>query len=151
MLNSITKLTFQVHIPNPVFPFPSLKVFFFFQSAAPAVVCALVNLIGTVAWDRKTPDTTIMLSIIANNALPKLYAISAMWTLNSRKRIRHAHSGSSNGRISTSEPHHTNDIELSAAWVSSDGSAVINVPKKTKKTQRAEPVFSLKRCTCVQQ
>jgi hypothetical protein len=87
-----------------------------------------------------------MLSIIANNALPKLYAISAMWTLNSRRRIRHAHSGSSNGRISTSEPHHTNEIELSAAsgWVSSDGSAVINVPKKTKKTQRAEPVFSPK-------
>jgi hypothetical protein len=84
-----------------------------------------------------------MLSIIANNALPKLYAISAMWTLNSRKRIRHAHSGSSNGRISTSEPHHTNDIELSAAWASSDGSGVINVPKK-KKTQRAEPVFSPK-------
>ncbi|KAJ7122109.1 hypothetical protein C8R44DRAFT_852889 [Mycena epipterygia] len=71
ILNALTKLTFQ--------------------SAAPAVVCALINLVGTVAWNGTTPNAYVMLALIANNALPKLYAISAMWTLNSRKEVRQAH------------------------------------------------------------
>ncbi|KAJ6508119.1 hypothetical protein DFH09DRAFT_1199421, partial [Mycena vulgaris] len=115
MLYSITKLTFQ--------------------SAAPAAICALVSLVGTVSWNRKTPDTDIMLAIIANNVLPKLYAISAMWTLNSRRSIRQAHSGTGQsstertdstgrtGSTATSGRRHTNPIILSSPWVSSDGSA----------------------------
>ncbi|KAJ7211855.1 hypothetical protein C8J57DRAFT_1604747 [Mycena rebaudengoi] len=46
MLHSIKKLTFQ--------------------SAAPAVVCALISLVGTVAWNRATPNTYIMLAIIVS-------------------------------------------------------------------------------------
>ncbi|KAF8143259.1 hypothetical protein K438DRAFT_1994071 [Mycena galopus ATCC 62051] len=101
MLNSITKLTFQ--------------------SAAPAVVCALITLVGTVAWNRTTPNAYVMLAIIANNVLPKLYAISAMWTLNCRRSIRQAHSDT--GRSSTtaqSRPRDTTAIELSSLWLSSD-------------------------------
>ncbi|KAJ6508113.1 hypothetical protein DFH09DRAFT_1000104 [Mycena vulgaris] len=125
MLYSITKLTFQ--------------------SAAPAVVCALVSLVGTVGWNRITPDAYVMLAIIANNVLPKLYAISAMWTLNSRRSIRQAHSGtgqSSTGRTTstaTSGRRPTNDIVLSSPWVSSDGSAVIHVQTGSRHTDGIEP------------
>ncbi|KAJ7899437.1 hypothetical protein B0H13DRAFT_2337078 [Mycena leptocephala] len=115
VLNSITKLTFQ--------------------SAAPAAVCALISLVGTVAWDRKTPNAYVMLAIIANNALPKLYAISAMWTLNSRRRIRQAHS--STGRDSTapvSEPQHPNDIELGSLWVSTERSAPTHIQTEAEAT-----------------
>ncbi|KAJ6501754.1 hypothetical protein DFH09DRAFT_1441576 [Mycena vulgaris] len=125
MLNSITKLTFQ--------------------SAAPAAVCALISLVGMVAWNRTTPDAYMMLAIIANNMLPKLYAISAMWTLNSRRSIRQAHS--STGRKSsaaTGGRRHTIDIELSSHWLSSEGSVVIHVQTEVKTTQYTEPVFSPK-------
>ncbi|KAJ6509661.1 hypothetical protein DFH09DRAFT_1436226 [Mycena vulgaris] len=123
MLNSITKLTFQVHISYYISPtFPSLT-----------------GLPGT------TPDAYMMLAIIANNMLPKLYAISAMWTLNSRRSIRQAHS--STGRKSsaaTGGRRHTIDIELSSHWLSSEGSVVIHVQTEVKTTQYTEPVFSPK-------
>ncbi|KAJ7658096.1 hypothetical protein B0H17DRAFT_350461 [Mycena rosella] len=108
MLNSLTKLTFQ--------------------SAAPAAVCALITLVGTVAWDRTTPNAYIMLAIISNNMLPKLYAISAMWTINSRRSIRQAHSGT--GQTSTtarSGPRDATAIELSSPWLSSDCSIASHV------------------------
>ncbi|KAJ7664269.1 hypothetical protein B0H17DRAFT_1256435, partial [Mycena rosella] len=103
MLNSITKLTFQ--------------------SAAPAAVCALITLVVTVAWDRTTPNAYVMLSLITNNMLPKLYAISAMWTINSRRSIRQAHSSTGqDSTTATSNTRHTTQtaIELSAPWLSSD-------------------------------
>ncbi|KAF8152876.1 hypothetical protein K438DRAFT_2079017, partial [Mycena galopus ATCC 62051] len=101
MLNSITKLTFQ--------------------SAAPAVVCALITLVGTVAWNRTTPDAYVMLAIIANNVLPKLYAISAMWTLNCRRSIRQAHSDTGGSSTTAqSRPRDTTAIELSSPWLSND-------------------------------
>ncbi|KAJ7070565.1 hypothetical protein C8F01DRAFT_383679 [Mycena amicta] len=77
MLNAILKLTFQ--------------------SAAPAAICALVNLIGSQAGSHsQTANAYSMIAIIANDALPKLYAISAMWTLNSRKDILLARSAGQN-------------------------------------------------------
>ncbi|KAJ7907577.1 hypothetical protein B0H13DRAFT_2273667 [Mycena leptocephala] len=130
-LNSITKLTFQ--------------------SAAPAAVCALISLVDTVAWDQKTMNAYVILGMIANNVLPKLYAISAMWTLNSRRRIRQTHS--STGRTSNapvSEPQHPNDIELSSPWVSSERSTPIHVQTEVhvqmevETTRYIEPVFSPK-------
>ncbi|KAJ7820541.1 hypothetical protein B0H13DRAFT_2451573 [Mycena leptocephala] len=125
MLDSITKLTFQ--------------------SAAPAAVCALISLVGTVAWDRKTPNAYAMLAIIANNVLPKLYAISAMWTLNSRRRIRQAHSSTGrNSTVPVTEPRHPNDIELSSPWVSSERSAPIHVQTEVETTRYTEQVFSPK-------
>jgi hypothetical protein len=147
-LNSITKLTFQVHISNPLPRFPTSRSS---QSAAPAAVCALISLVDTVAWDQKTINAYVILGMIANNVLPKLYAISAMWTLNSRRRIRQTHS--STGRTSTapvSEPQHPNAIELSSPWVSSERSTPIHVQTEVhvqmevETTRYIEPVFSPK-------
>ncbi|KAJ7211838.1 hypothetical protein C8J57DRAFT_1604707 [Mycena rebaudengoi] len=130
MLHSIKKLTFQ--------------------SAAPAVVCALVSLVGTLAWNRATPNTYIMLAIIASNVLPKLYAISAMWTLNSRRSIREAYSSTGRrGSVVTmsfsSGRRRTNDIELSSPWVANSQGAVVNVQLEVHSTtDNREPVFSSK-------
>ncbi|KAJ7443130.1 hypothetical protein FB451DRAFT_1568741 [Mycena latifolia] len=129
MLHSITKLTFQ--------------------SAAPAAVCALISLIGTVAWNRQTPNAYVMLAIIANNVLPKLYTISAMWTLNSRRSIRQAHSSTDQkGSAATSGRRQTNDLELSEFWVTSDPSSnpssVIRVQTGMETTQHTEPALSSK-------
>ncbi|KAJ7274800.1 hypothetical protein C8J57DRAFT_1505551 [Mycena rebaudengoi] len=58
-----------------------------FQSMAPPTGCALVNLVCfLVAHD--TINVWMALVIATSTVLPKLYAISAMWTLNSRKDIR---------------------------------------------------------------
>ncbi|KAJ6562613.1 hypothetical protein B0H19DRAFT_1145147 [Mycena capillaripes] len=67
-----------------------------FQSAAPGAVCALANLVGSQAGVNGTLAWT-MVAIMTNNWLPKLYALSAMWTLNSRKDIRVARSGAQTG------------------------------------------------------
>ncbi|KAJ7108225.1 hypothetical protein C8R44DRAFT_857756 [Mycena epipterygia] len=112
ILNAITRLTFQ--------------------SAAPAAVCALINLIGTVAWDGTEPNAYIMLSLIANNMLPKLYAISAMWTLNYRKEIRRAHSIGPQSSTPVSGRPPMNDmeldgIELGSLSVSSNRSVPIQI------------------------
>ncbi|KAJ7239821.1 hypothetical protein C8J57DRAFT_1478303 [Mycena rebaudengoi] len=126
MLHSIKKLTFQ--------------------SAAPAVVCALISLVSTISWDRATPNAYILLAIIASNVLPKLYAISAMWTLNSRMSIRQAHSstgrrGSGATLSFASRPRRTNDIELSPPWVASSQSVVVNVQQEVETKDYTEPAF----------
>ncbi|KAF7366337.1 hypothetical protein MSAN_00890100 [Mycena sanguinolenta] len=84
MLNAILKLTFQ--------------------SAAPAAICAMVNLICNVMSNRGPTTATpwTLIAITANELLPKLYAISALWTLNSRRTIRVAASRS-NGQNTSSE------------------------------------------------
>lgn len=72
------------------FGFASLT--YIIQSAAPAAVCALVNF-GAAMVLNLTGDQVrveLMLSEISNMILPKLYAISAMWILNSRDDIRAA-------------------------------------------------------------
>ncbi|KAF8199294.1 hypothetical protein K438DRAFT_1717576 [Mycena galopus ATCC 62051] len=56
------------------------------QSAAPAATCAFLNLIATQV-STSTLDGWTMISIIMNSWLPKLYAFSALWTLNTRKDI----------------------------------------------------------------
>ncbi|KAJ7936929.1 hypothetical protein B0H13DRAFT_1946207 [Mycena leptocephala] len=65
------------------------------QSAAPGAFCALVDFVATIAATRSPPTTTglsipFWISVIANVMLPKLYAMAAMWTLNSRDKIRSA-------------------------------------------------------------
>ncbi|KAF7349116.1 hypothetical protein MVEN_01433800 [Mycena venus] len=95
-----------------------------FQSAVPAVLCALISLVGTLAWNRTTPNAYVLLAVIANNVLPKLYAISAMWTLNSRRNIRQAHSSAGReANAATNRSRYTNGIELTSPWMSSDFSA----------------------------
>ncbi|KAJ6557916.1 hypothetical protein B0H19DRAFT_1376470 [Mycena capillaripes] len=69
-----------------------------FQTAAPAALCAMFNLIFSQAY---TGDQAII-STAFNMALPKLYAISMMWTLNARRTIRATH-GSRNGMTTSNE------------------------------------------------
>ncbi|KAJ6587454.1 hypothetical protein DFH09DRAFT_1307683 [Mycena vulgaris] len=58
-----------------------------FQTAAPAAICAMFNLI----FSQVNPGNGII-STAFNMALPKLYAFSMMWTLNARRNIRVMHS-----------------------------------------------------------
>ncbi|KAJ7702761.1 hypothetical protein B0H17DRAFT_1042948 [Mycena rosella] len=59
-----------------------------FQTAAPAALCAMFNLI----FSQVNPGGSGITSTAFNMALPKLYAISMMWTLNGRRTIRASHS-----------------------------------------------------------
>ncbi|KAK7443498.1 hypothetical protein VKT23_015671 [Stygiomarasmius scandens] len=59
-----------------------------FQTATPAAICALLNLIFSQIYNGNEK----IISTAFNTLMPKLYAISMMWTLNSRRRIRDAHS-----------------------------------------------------------
>ncbi|KAF7329874.1 hypothetical protein MKEN_00251100 [Mycena kentingensis (nom. inval.)] len=67
-----------------------------FQTAAPAAICAMLNLIFSQIYVG-TEDIT---STAFNMMLPKIYALSVMWTLNARRTIRASHS--SRGGISSS-------------------------------------------------
>ncbi|KAJ7790172.1 hypothetical protein B0H14DRAFT_3501923 [Mycena olivaceomarginata] len=125
MLSSLTKLTFQ--------------------SAAPAVLCALISLISTLAWSHTNPDIYSMLALIADNLLPKLYAISALWTLNFRRKIRRAHSSTGrNGSGTTSGRRLTNVIELTWPWVSGDPSTEAHVQTEVEMTRITERTSSPK-------
>ncbi|KAJ7319029.1 hypothetical protein DFH08DRAFT_891349 [Mycena albidolilacea] len=90
------------------------------QSAAPAVVCALIAFVASVAFHLTTPGTNAygLLTVVANNVLPKAYAISAMWTLNSRKSIRRAYSVGPQSSSATSRHRTPDDLELSLLWIS---------------------------------
>ncbi|KAJ7088814.1 hypothetical protein B0H15DRAFT_800776 [Mycena belliarum] len=55
-----------------------------FQTAAPATICAMFNLI----FSQVNPGGSGLTSTAFNLTLPKLYAISMMWTLNARRTIR---------------------------------------------------------------
>ncbi|KAF7336266.1 hypothetical protein MVEN_02174800 [Mycena venus] len=78
------------------------------QSAAPAAICAFLGLIASQIPTR-TGDLSFwtMLAIMTNSWLPKLYAFSALWTLNSRKGI--ARSGA---RMTSSEWHRYTENHL---------------------------------------
>jgi len=60
-----------------------------FQTAAPATLCAMLNLIFSQVY---TGDDGVVATAF-NMAMPKLYAISMMWTLNGRARTRLSLSG----------------------------------------------------------
>jgi len=55
-----------------------------FQTAAPAAICAMFNLIFSQIYEGDDK----LISSAFNQALPKLYAFSMMWTLNARREIR---------------------------------------------------------------
>ncbi|KAH8804257.1 hypothetical protein DL96DRAFT_1698951 [Flagelloscypha sp. PMI_526] len=59
-------------------------------SAAPAAICAMINL----ALSQSFKGTTNLMSTAFNQALPKLYAISMMYMLNSRQSLRSGYGGS---------------------------------------------------------
>ncbi|KAJ6564182.1 hypothetical protein B0H19DRAFT_942653 [Mycena capillaripes] len=58
-----------------------------FQTAAPATLCAMLNLIFASAF----VGDKALFSIVFNMPLPKLYAASMMYTLNARHQIRTTH------------------------------------------------------------
>ncbi|KAJ7222842.1 hypothetical protein B0H12DRAFT_1078195 [Mycena haematopus] len=63
------------------------------QSAAPGAACAFINFVAAIQMNRPATDmmsTIMMLTQSTNMLQPKLYAISAMWTLNLRVEIRAA-------------------------------------------------------------
>ncbi|KAJ7160218.1 hypothetical protein C8R46DRAFT_364969 [Mycena filopes] len=71
------------------------------QSAAPALICAGINFVSVLilsSYDHRSSSAALMLACISNMVLPKLYAISAMWVLNSREELRTA---SQNGSMIT--------------------------------------------------
>lgn len=80
-----------------------------FQTAAPAALCAMFNLIVTQVH----LEHDNLISVAFNQALPKLYAFSMMWTLNARRSIRADNSyGNSIGQ-SDPETRRRGDVELS--------------------------------------
>ncbi|KAF7372823.1 hypothetical protein MSAN_00488300 [Mycena sanguinolenta] len=90
-----------------------------FETAAPAAIIAMFNLIFT-QMHRTSQPLLGYVEIGFNEVLPKLYAISMMYTLNERRAIRSRVSGSRNGS-STNEPslggrvqqrHISGDVEL---------------------------------------
>ncbi|KAJ7289645.1 hypothetical protein C8J57DRAFT_1628702 [Mycena rebaudengoi] len=84
-----------------------------FQSAAPAALVALVNLVCSQAGVVSASNGWMMGAIIANTVLPKVYAISAMWTLNSRKCILLQHlSGERNSSTDRLSGRRPTEIEL---------------------------------------
>ncbi|KAJ7276653.1 hypothetical protein C8J57DRAFT_194116 [Mycena rebaudengoi] len=59
-----------------------------FQSAMPVTLCALTNFVCQALYAHNTfTDATLLWLILTIMMLPKLYVISAMWTLNSRKEM----------------------------------------------------------------
>ncbi|KAJ7135442.1 hypothetical protein C8R43DRAFT_894181 [Mycena crocata] len=85
-----------------------------FQTAAPAAICAMFNLIFSQLYN----GNDSLVSTAFNLALPKLYAVSMMWTLNARRAIRASHSRngvSSSNEISAGRARRTrarDDVEL---------------------------------------
>ncbi|KAJ3759709.1 hypothetical protein EV360DRAFT_69277 [Lentinula raphanica] len=63
-----------------------------FQTATPAAICALLNLVFSQIYNGNENIT----STAFNMMLPKLYAVSMMWTLNARRTIGAAY-GTSRG------------------------------------------------------
>ncbi|KAJ7122315.1 hypothetical protein C8R44DRAFT_876612 [Mycena epipterygia] len=59
-----------------------------FQTAAPATICALINFVMNQTFPEEFPGARGAAAAAANEALPKLYAFSMMWTLNGRTDIR---------------------------------------------------------------
>ncbi|KAJ7127647.1 hypothetical protein C8R44DRAFT_616132, partial [Mycena epipterygia] len=121
-----------------------------FQSAAPAALCALLNLIGSLLSEiigKTTGGTSAstMLAIMSNFALPKLYALSAMWTLNSRKKIRSARFNGQSTSSMEVKGGCTNNVELGAFSLSGNRNVVpIQVKTQVQTTQHADDMFSPK-------
>ncbi|KAJ6454368.1 hypothetical protein C8R45DRAFT_1189519 [Mycena sanguinolenta] len=94
-----------------------------FQTAAPAALCAMFNLIFSQI---SVVDGVQFISTGFNMPLPKLYAISMMWTLNARRTISANHSSehgmthTSNelsGARSRAQRRNNGDLELGAIQV----------------------------------
>ncbi|KAJ7802140.1 hypothetical protein B0H14DRAFT_3488759 [Mycena olivaceomarginata] len=100
----------------------------------PAGRCPDINNDGKVSVDA---NGFTMIAI-----MPKLYALSAMWTLNSRKDIRlvRSHGQNTSSTEATSGRCHTNNVELRA--LSTSGHRVlIQVRTQVQTIQQTDDVF----------
>ncbi|KAH8824115.1 hypothetical protein DL96DRAFT_1818800 [Flagelloscypha sp. PMI_526] len=70
------------------------------SSAAPAAICAMINLVLSQVY----VGTDNLMSTAFNQALPKLYAVSMMYVLNSRRDLRMSN-GRSGGITSSTSNH----------------------------------------------
>ncbi|KAJ7701739.1 hypothetical protein B0H17DRAFT_1044494 [Mycena rosella] len=108
---------FAAHLSSNVLPqtvgLISALVRLTFQTAAPAAICAMFNLIFSQLYT----GSENLISTAFNMALPKLYAVSMMWTLNARRTIRAAHSSrngvSSSNELSGNRTRARDEVELS--------------------------------------
>ncbi|KAJ7127699.1 hypothetical protein C8R44DRAFT_873511 [Mycena epipterygia] len=128
MLNAIVKLTFR--------------------SAAPAALCACLNLIGSQADPKAasgSPNAWTLLTITSNFVLPKLYALSAMWTLNSRKSIQLAHSNGRNTgstEVTSGRRGRTNNVTVSLSG--NRNVMPIQVKTQVQTMQHTDDIYSPK-------
>ncbi|KAJ7754275.1 hypothetical protein B0H14DRAFT_2405029 [Mycena olivaceomarginata] len=81
LINSLVRLTFQTAAPAAIWQ--GIRISVNFQSSA------LFNL----AFSQKNPGGSGIISTAFNEMIPKLYAISMMYTLNARRTIRASHLG----------------------------------------------------------
>ncbi|GLB44863.1 hypothetical protein LshimejAT787_1802000 [Lyophyllum shimeji] len=80
-----------------------------FQTAAPAALCAMFNLLFSQLYSGQVK----LISVAFNQMLPKLYAFSMMWTLNARRSIRATGGFSSDtGRTGDTSSRRRGDVEL---------------------------------------
>ncbi|KAJ7238944.1 hypothetical protein C8J57DRAFT_1565716 [Mycena rebaudengoi] len=118
-----------------------------FQTATPAAVIAMFNLIFSQMYRTNQPLLGYV-EIAFNQVLPKVYAISMMYTLNARRTIRSRVSGSRNGSSSDGrslgwrvQPRHTNDdVELGRIEVVTQRETTrhVNVPAMSTSTHSIE-------------
>ncbi|KAJ7025800.1 hypothetical protein C8F04DRAFT_126642 [Mycena alexandri] len=111
-----------------------------FQTAAPAALCAMFNLI----FSQHNPGGSGIISTAFNMMLPKLYAVSMMWTLNARRTIRVTHSshpGTSNeisGARSRARRTNINDVELGQIQVVTQTETTVDVRDIFDPTQKGD-------------
>ncbi|KAJ7292068.1 hypothetical protein C8J57DRAFT_1492546 [Mycena rebaudengoi] len=89
LILTLTTAYFLIKTKHGVLPqtLSSALVRLTFQTAAPGALCAMLNLV----FSQYKPGGAGLIGTAFNMALPKLYAISMMWTLNGRRTMRLAH------------------------------------------------------------
>ncbi|KAJ6619269.1 hypothetical protein B0H10DRAFT_2163983 [Mycena sp. CBHHK59/15] len=118
-----------------------------FQTAAPAALCAMFNLMFSLIFAQTYPGGVAFIATTFNLALPKLYAISMMWTLNARRSIRAIHSSrngmttSSNeisGGRSRAQRRATGDMELGPIQVLTQSVTTQHIDLRTGDSLKAD-------------
>ncbi|KAH8917362.1 hypothetical protein BT69DRAFT_1354809 [Atractiella rhizophila] len=102
------------------------------QCAIPPAIFAIINLAFSQAYD----GTQNLTSQIFNQALPRLYAVTMMYVINTRKHIVRAH-GMTTSNSQTGQTHKTgrvagrkrDDLELGGVQVRTETTTHVDLPK----------------------
>ncbi|KAJ6478999.1 hypothetical protein C8R45DRAFT_1216356 [Mycena sanguinolenta] len=121
-----------------------------FQTATPPAIIAMFNLIFSQMHRTNRPLLGYV-EIAFNQVLPKLYAISMMYTLNARRgictRVPGSHIGSSGDETWRVQPHDTNvsDVELGRAtqWVTTRQNDVTAMSARVHSIKNSKLTFSI--------